>query len=139
LTIQQFFNEYRLIYRPFTNQINMQLEKHGLFSSQWGLLRMLEDKGSQTFVDIANLLYIEKPSVTKLVQKLIDLELVEIRPGKDKREKVVHLTTHGERVIEQIHEELKPILEGVLAGVSAEDIEIAKKVLAKIRVNLKNG
>jgi MarR family transcriptional regulator, transcriptional regulator for hemolysin len=139
LTIQQFFNEYRLIYRPFTNQINMHLEKHGLFSSQWGLLRMLEDKGPQTFVDIANLLYIEKPSVTKLVQKLNDLELVEIKPGKDKREKMVHLTAHGKEVIAQIHQELQPILEGVLAGVSMGDIEIAKRVLAKIRVNLING
>ena len=139
MTIQQFFNEFRLMYRPFTNQINIQLEKYGLFSSQWGLIRILADKGPQSFGDIASLLYIEKPSVTKLAQKLIELKLVEIQPGKDKREKIIHLTTYGEHVIAQIHIDLKPILEGALAGVSAEDIEIAKQVLTMIRVNFKNG
>ena len=136
---QQFFNEYRLMYRPFINQINVELEKHGLFSSQWGLLRMLMDQGPQSYGEIATLLYIEKPSVTKLVQKLIELELVNIQPGKDKREKIVHLTTHGEYIIEDIQRNLKPILERALAGVSGEHTEIAKQVLAQIRVNLTNG
>lgn len=127
------------MYRPFTNMINEHLAKYGLFSSQWGLLRLLKDNGPITFGDIATHLYIEKPSVTKLVNKLDELQLVEIRAGKDKREKIVHLTEKGEGMIDAVQKELKPLLEKALLNVSSENIEIARDVLAQLRKNLKNG
>ena len=138
MTIEQdFFNEYRLMYRPFTNQINLQLENYQLYSSQWGLLRLLTDRGPHSLVEIANFMYIEKPSVTRLVQKLVELGYVETVVGKDKREKLVQLTEHGENIVEEIQANLKPYLEDSLADVSEKDIEIATQVLAKIRVNIK--
>ena len=136
-TEQAFFNEYRLMYRPLTNQINLHLEKYQLFSSQWGVLRLLMDRGSHSLVEIANEMYIEKPSVTRLVQKLVDRGYVEKVAGKDKREKVVQLTILGEETVQEIQMSLKPVLEESLAGVAREDIEIARQVLAKIRMNIK--
>lgn len=138
MTIEQdFFNEYRLMYRPFTNHINLQLEKYQLYSSQWALLRLLTDRGPHSLVEIANFMYIEKPSVTRLVQKLVELGYVETVAGKDKREKLVRLTEHGENIVKEIQANLKPYLEGSLAGVSEKDIEIATRVLEKIRANIK--
>ena len=125
------------MYRPFTNQINLQLENYQLYSSQWGLLRLLTDRGPHSLVEIANFMYIEKPSVTRLVQKLVELGYVETVVGKDKREKLVQLTEHGENIVEEIQANLKPYLEDSLADVSEKDIEIATQVLAKIRVNIK--
>ncbi|MFF2177765.1 MarR family winged helix-turn-helix transcriptional regulator [Lysinibacillus sp. NPDC058147] len=137
LTIEQeFFNQYRLMYRPFINLVNMQLEKYQLYSSQWALLRLLMDKGPHTFVDIANFMYIEKPSVTRLVQKLVELGYVETVAGRDKREKLVQLTANGEEVVQEIKAQLKPFFEQALAGVSEKDIEIATKVLANICANI---
>lgn len=134
---QDFFNEYRLMYRPFTNQLNLQLEKYQLFSSQWGVLRLLLDQGPHSLVEIAKFMYIEKPSVTRLIQKLVELGYVETVAGKDKREKLVQLTEHGENTVREIQGYIKPFLEESLAGVSEEDIEIATQVLAKIRMNIK--
>ena len=134
---QEFFNEYRLMYRPFTNQLNLQLEKYQLFSSQWGVLRLLMDQGPHSLVKIANFMYIEKPSVTRLIQKLVELRYVETVAGKDKREKLVQLTEHGENTVREIQAYLKPFLEESLAGVAEKDIEIATQVLAKIRANIK--
>ena len=136
---QDFFNEYRLMYRPFINQINVQLEQYGLYSSQWGLLRLLTEKGPLTFGDIAIAMYIEKPSVTKLVQKLVELQFVEIKPGKDKREKIVHLTNDGVKKIDEIHLALQPLLQKALNGVTNEEMVNAEKVLAQIRINITNG
>lgn len=134
---QAFFNEYRLMYRPLTNQINLYLEKYQLFSSQWGVLRLLMDRGPHSLVEIAHFMYIEKPSVTRLVQKLVELGYVETVAGKDKREKVVQLTEHGENIVLEIQTYLKPFLKESLAGVNEHDIEIARQVLAKIRMNIK--
>ena len=133
---QEFFNQYRLMYRPFINQVNVLLEKYQLFSSQWALLRLLKDKGSHTFVDIANFMFIEKPSVTRLVQKLVELGYVETVAGRDKREKLVQLTVNGEEIVQEIQAHLKPTMEQALAGVSERDIEIATQVLANICANI---
>lgn len=137
LTIEQeFFNQYRLMYRPFINLINEQLGKYQLYSSQWALLRLLTDKGPHTFVDIANFMFIEKPSVTRLVQKLVELGYVETVAGRDKREKLVQLTANGEEIVQEIQAHLKPTMEQALAGVSERDIEIATQVLANICANI---
>ncbi|MCS1382144.1 MULTISPECIES: MarR family winged helix-turn-helix transcriptional regulator [Lysinibacillus] len=133
---QQFFNEYRLMYRPFTNQLNMQLEHFQLYSSQWAVLRFLIDKGPHSLVEIASFMSIEKPSVTRLVQKLVELGYVETVAGKDKREKVVQLTPFGENIVQEVQEHLKPFLEKALAGVPKQDIETATRVLATICMNI---
>ena len=133
---QEFFNQYRLMYRPFINLVNMQLEKYQLYSSQWALLRLLMDKGPHTFVDIASFMFIEKPSVTRLVQKLVELGYVETVAGRDKREKLVQLTAIGEKLVQEIQAHLKPTMEQALAGVSERDIEIATQVLANICANI---
>ncbi len=133
---QEFFNQYRLMYRPFINQLNVQLEPYQLYSSQWAVLRFLNDKGPHSFVDIANFMSIEKPSVTKLVHKLVDLGYVETVAGKDKREKLVHLSKYGEELVQEIKSQLRPFFEQALAGVPQQDIEIATQVLARICMNI---
>ncbi|MGE7113049.1 MarR family winged helix-turn-helix transcriptional regulator [Lysinibacillus sp. NPDC047702] len=133
---QEFFNQYRLMYRPFINQLNVQLEPYQLYSSQWAVLRFLKDKGPHSFVDIANFMSIEKPSVTKLVHKLVELGYVETVAGKDKREKLVHLTTYGEELVQEIKSQLNPFFEQALANVPQQDIEIATQVLARICMNI---
>jgi len=133
---QEFFNQYRLMYRPFINQLNVQLETYQLYSSQWAVLRFLKDKGPHSFVDIANFMSIEKPSVTKLVHKLVELGYVETVTGKDKREKLVHLSTYGEELVQEIKSQLNPFFEQALAGVPQQDIEIATQVLARICMNI---
>ena len=124
------------MYRPFINLVNEQLGKYQLYSSQWALLRLLMDKGPHTFVDIANFMFIEKPSVTRLVQKLVELGYVETVAGRDKREKLVQLTVNGEVIVQEIQAHLKPTMEQALAGVSERDIEIATQVLANICANI---
>lgn len=133
---QEFFNQYRLMYRPFINQLNVQLEPYQLYSSQWAVLRFLNDKGPHSFVDIANFMSIEKPSVTKLVHKLVDLGYVETVAGKDKREKLVHLSKYGEELVQEIKSQLRPFFEQALAGVPQQDIEIATQVVERICMNI---
>ncbi|MFJ7369934.1 MarR family winged helix-turn-helix transcriptional regulator [Lysinibacillus sp. NPDC098008] len=137
MTIEQdFFNQYRLMYRPFIKQLNVQLEPYHLYSSQWAVLRFLRDNGPHSFVEIANFMAIEKPSVTKLVHKLIELGYVETATGRDKREKLVRLSPYGEELVQKIQLQLQPFFEQALAGVAKQDIDIATQVLAKICMNI---
>lgn len=84
---QAFFHEYRMMYRPFINKLNVYLASHQLYSSQWAILRLLISEKSLTLVEISNSLNVEKPTTTRMIQKLIELGYVTTVPGKDKREK----------------------------------------------------
>lgn len=133
---QEFFHNYRMMYRPYVNKMNSVLMKYQLYTSQWGILRLLAVKGPHNFVDIANAIYVEKPSVTRLISKLIELGFVETKPGTDKREKYAHLTVKGEEMFHVISEDIHQTWLNTTDGISEEELKIASEVLEKVRRNL---
>ncbi|MNH48000.1 hypothetical protein D3C79_1115310 [compost metagenome] len=56
--------------------------------------------------------------------------------GKDKREKLVHLSKYGEELVQEIKSQLRPFFEQALAGVPQQDIEIATQVVERICMNI---
>lgn len=131
-----FFNAYSSVHRPLTNHLNRILEKHDLSSSYWRVLRILEKTNTITFGEISDALYIEKPAVTKVIKKLVTLNIVEIHRGQDKREKLVTLTTDGKEKVAVIRAELNPFLELAIDGVSQDQLLNAIEVLELIQKNI---
>lgn len=125
------------MYRPFTNQLNRILEKHGLSSSYWRVMRILDSGEAKIFGDITDKLYIEKPALTKIIKKLCEMEIVEIQRGHDKREKIVQLTEVGKEKMTLIRSELDPFYDFALQGLSQEQIDSAIEVLKIVRKNIK--
>ncbi|MFD1205261.1 MarR family winged helix-turn-helix transcriptional regulator [Sporosarcina contaminans] len=133
---QSFFSQYGKVYRPFIHQLNVKLHSYGLFNSQWAILRLLFQEGQMTPAEIANRQQVEKPSVTKILQRLAEMKYVDAMPGKDRREKLISLTDHGRTVVEEITVQLKPLYEQLLEGVAENEIEAAIDVLARVHQNL---
>lgn len=133
---QQFFTEYIQIYRPILNRLNILLSPYQLFHSQWGILKLLSLEGEMTSAEIAVRRQVEKPSVTKIVQRLLEMELISIRPGTDRREKWIGLTEHGQVTVQKIMLDLKMLYEELLEGASPEDIEAGIRVLELANKNL---
>lgn len=132
----EFFNAYSSVHRPLTNHMNHILEKHNLSSSYWRVLRILEKKNTMNFGEITDVLYIEKPAVTKVLKKLADLGIVEIQRGQDKREKLVMLTDFGVKKVAEIRSDLNPFLENALEGLTPEQLANAIEVLQLIQKNI---
>lgn len=130
------FDSYRDMYRPYINAVNSRLAKHQLHTSQWVVLRLVKLKQSCTQAEIARETRVEKPSVTRIVQKLVDLGYVGTTQGDDKREKYVKLTQKGNEVYEQLQKELSLYLEGLTDGISEEDLKTARNVLHQIFQNI---
>ena len=137
-TNADFFNEFSRTNRPFTNQSNQILEKHGLSSSYWRVIRIIAIAGSKNFGDITDELHIEKPALTKIIKKLCDMGIVEIQRGHDKREKIVLLTVLGRKKMDVMRLELNPFLNHALQGISQEQLDTAKEVLQIIQNNIMN-
>lgn len=89
-----------------------------------------------TPAEIATKQQVEKPSVTKILQRLEELAYIEVRPGEDKREKWIRLTESGMSACNEIMGKLDTLYKGFLKGVPAENIEIATAVLKSIQENL---
>ncbi|KGR81718.1 MarR family winged helix-turn-helix transcriptional regulator [Lysinibacillus odysseyi] len=83
-----FFQQYRFL----INHLNEALKEHGLFSSQWTILFLLNKEGPMTLTAIWKYLNVEAPTITRTVTRLEKLGLVRREEGVDRREKIVHLT-----------------------------------------------
>lgn len=133
---QQFFSEYIQIYRPILNRLNTLLAPYQLFHSQWGILKLLWLESEMTSAEIAVRRQVEKPSVTKIVQRLLEMDLVSIRPGTDRREKWIGLTEHGKATVIKVMSDLEVLYEEILEGATQQDIEAGIRILELANKNL---
>lgn len=134
----QFFRSYVKLYRPVVNQLNKLLLHYDLHNAQWTILSLLARVGEMTSAEIAEHQMVEKPSVTKVVKRLHEMEYIDVTQGQDKREKLLKLSIEGNRITQEIQEQLMPVYERILAGIPKEDIEQAKQLLDTAYDNLIN-
>ena len=130
------FDSYRELYRPYVNAVNNRLVKYQLYTSQWGVLRLIHIMKSCTSAEIAKEMRVEKPSITPVIKKLIELGYVEVTQGDDKREKYVRLTIQGNEVYTSTQEELSLFMNELTEGINESDLKTARNVLNQMLENL---
>ena len=131
-----FFQQLTQLYRPFENKLNVELGKHQLYRAQWSILYYIVNFGSPTLVEISNYLGVEKPTVTRTINRLEELGYVENIPGKDKREKRMQLTDLGKNVYQKVRENVDEFEKEMIKGVSEKELLEAIQVMKTIRNNL---
>lgn len=99
------------------------LAQYGLFSSQWSTLKLLMEEQPLTPADIAVRQHVEKPSITKVLQRLKELNYIEATPGEDKREKWIRLTDSGNEVCIEMIDKLNTVYSNVLKDIPEQEIE----------------
>ncbi|MFJ7977822.1 MarR family winged helix-turn-helix transcriptional regulator [Peribacillus sp. NPDC096379] len=132
----QFFHQYLQISRLFTKKLNEQLLQYGLFHSQWSIVYFLKTKGPSTLVEIGEYLNVEKPTITRTVQRLNEGGFIQQVPGKDRRVKRIQLTEAGEEVYTSCREAVTEFEYKVMDGISEQEKEEVFQTLTKIYVNL---
>lgn len=134
--MQGFFHQYLSLYRPLTNKLNELLATFGLSYSLWQVIFYVEMNGPSQLASISDYFYIERPSVTRVVQRLEEKGLVEHIPGKDRREKTIRLTEHGEDVYHSCRKEITDLENHILADIPNEALQTAFDTLPAIREQL---
>ncbi|MFD1169900.1 MarR family winged helix-turn-helix transcriptional regulator [Oceanobacillus caeni] len=135
-TSQKFFHKLILLYRPFENRLNKQLNKHQLHRAQWTVLYYLYNNGSATNVEISHYQGVEKPTITRTVSRLEELGYVEQIPGKDKREKRMKHTEIGMNIYEDVRVTIDQFEESILKGITEEERLEAVRIMDVIRNNI---
>lgn len=135
-TFQKFFQQLLLLYRPFENNLNIQLNKHDLHRAQWSILYYLNNYGSATLVELANYQSVEKPTITRTIARLEEQGYVEHVPSKDKREKRMRLTELGKKVYSEVRVTIDQYEQEILKGITEEEQLAAIRIMGEIRNNI---
>ena len=135
-TYQKFFQQLLLLYRPFENNLNIQLNKHDLHRAQWSILYYLNNYGSATLVELANYQSVEKPTITRTIARLEELGYVEHVPSKDRREKRMRLTELGSKIYSEVRVTIDQYEQEILKGITEEEQLAAIRIMGEIRNNI---
>jgi MarR family transcriptional regulator, transcriptional regulator for hemolysin len=137
--LEGFFQRYLSLYRPLITKLNELMSTYELSYSLWQVIFYIKNNGPSTLVDIANQYNVEKPTITRRVQRLEDLQIVKQIPGMDKREKVIQLTEVGEEIYQACRNKITALENSIMDDIAYEDQMILFQTLPKIQVNIMKG
>jgi len=133
---QSFFHQNLQFARAFSKKLNERLAEIGLYHSQWMIVFYLHSFGAATLVEISNYLRVEKPTITRTVNRLEKRQLIEKVPSKDKRERRIQLTEKGLRVFREAQAVVSEFERLLLEGIPDSDRETTQKTLQRLREKL---
>ena len=125
--------------RAVLKRINQELARGGfpITSEQFSVIVHVWDKNGRPQYLLAERLFKDKTTMTRLVAGLESLGLIQRHPGhKDGREKNVFLTDEGKKMMSQVGDLVLEILENAQKGIDKHDLKVCKDVLRRFHKNL---
>lgn len=77
------------------------LEQQGVSVAQWVVLRTLYDRGGATLNEAAGLVGVDKSTLSRMVERLVQKDLVDRAEGRDRRSLGLSLTAAGKKMVLQ--------------------------------------
>lgn len=109
----------------------------GLTQAQWGALAHLSRHQGLNQVGLADLLEVQPITVARLIDKLVELGVVERRPDpNDRRAQQLFLTARAQPLLDQLWEAGDEILDEAYADFSDQERATFIDMLVRMRGNL---
>jgi len=107
-------------------------------TEQWSVLACLWKKDKVTQQELCDLTSKDKPSMTRLIDKLEKRNLVtRVSDHNDRRTNLIHLTDAGNTLKQKATEIVQQVATRTLDHISDEELNTVRTVLKKIMTNLK--
>jgi DNA-binding MarR family transcriptional regulator len=120
-------------YRALSHHLTQALFPYKLSIPEWKLLGQLYEKGEMRLAELADLLDVRPPLVTKLVDSLEARGmLLRIRDPEDSRARLISATREGKLVIPKAEHAVKQAMVALLQGVTRDNLLNYLRVLAQI-------
>ncbi|TSI10922.1 MarR family winged helix-turn-helix transcriptional regulator [Lysinibacillus sp. BW-2-10] len=136
--MEGFFQSYLRLYRLIITSLNELLSIYKLSYSLWQVIFHIKNNGPSTLVDIAKQYNVEKPTITRRVHRLEELQIVKQIVGQDRREKIIQLTELGEELYKACRKEITDLEVKIMEGITREEQEVISHILPKIQENIIN-
>lgn len=134
-----FFQSFITLYRPIIQSLNELLGEYELSYSLWEVIFYLKKNGPSSLIDIAKYYEVEKPGITRRVQRLEEMLIVEVIPSQNKREKIIQLTDKGEEIYELCRKKITELEYNVMLGIPEDEQMTAYRLLPKVKMNILEG
>lgn len=118
--------------RFLNKELNETLKVYDLFAAQWSVLFCIQQHGEMTLTQIWKYLNVEAPTITRTVNRLVKLGWLETAQGRDRREKIVRLTTDAMEKFQTIETAIYEVEKEMLKNLSVEEQKFFISVLNKI-------
>ena len=126
--IHELFQKTRFL----SYESNKTLKDYSLYSSQWSVLNCVYKHTEMTLTQIWKYLNVEAPTITRTVNRLATLGWLDIKTGKDRREKIVRLSTKALQEFPAIESSMNAFENEMLSALSKEEQELFMGLLKKI-------
>jgi MarR family transcriptional regulator, transcriptional regulator for hemolysin len=134
---QSFFHQHQQFSRSFTKKLNEQLVGIGLYQSQWMIVYYLKQHGTATLVEISLNLDVEKPTISRTVDRLEQLQLIKKIPSQDKRERKIQLTEKGNQVYQEAKKVVEAFEQKLLEEIPEVELDRALMTIKLLKEKLK--
>jgi DNA-binding MarR family transcriptional regulator len=95
--------------RRVTGRLSAALEAEGLTLAQWRVLSLLSDGAGHTMTEAAEFAMLPAPTLTKVVDRMVSLNLVYRRPDlRDRRRVLIYSAARGRRLHQRLARDLGP-------------------------------
>lgn len=116
--------------------IDERMAEHGLTDAQWKPLLMISQGNCRTAAELSRLACCDAGAVTRLLDRVEAKGLVRrVRSQEDRRVVNLELTDEGSRTAEVVPHVLAGVLNAMLAGFSADEVEQLKTLLLRLLDN----
>lgn len=133
----EFFHQYLQLSRTYTKKLNEQLAQLNIYHAQWSILYYLNQTGSATLVEISHYYHVEKPTITRTVNRLYERGLIEQIPTEDKRERRIQLTDLGADMYQECQQVVNQFEQSLMNSIPQKDVEQTERTLLQLRKNMK--
>lgn len=134
---QTLYHELLLTNRTFEAQLNAILEQQGIHRSDWSVLYYLIMDEQLTSAEIAKLLAIEKPNVTRIMKNLVAMGYARVEPStEDKRKKHLLITNEGRAMYAEVRTYVDQFELESMKDIPTEHQQLFIETLNQIQQNL---
>lgn len=103
---------------------------------QWLVLKKISDSERITQIELANAVFKDRASITRILDLLLEKKLVRKEEGEDKRAFELTLTTSGEKFLESAFAVVKHVRKKGVEAIAEKELEQLRSGLQKIIRNL---
>ena len=137
----ELFMGIRSLFRLYDKMLKKVCTEHDLKLIEADIISFLQNNPSKdTAADIVELRMFSKGAVSKAVESLIQKSLLERIPDTEDRRKIhLRLKSQAGPVTESIDEVREEFLKIVLEGFSKEDLDLHRKLVARLFENVKSA
>ena len=138
--MKQLGYQINLLSKLMKQELTRLLIKYELTPAQYAVLKQLEIHPQQPAVKLASQLYFDKPTMSGIVNRLTEKQLIMCNPHpSDKRIKLLALTVTGQQLISEIEELNEQVVKKAIRHLDTEAVDVFEQLLGRMISNFEEG